>query len=172
MTSKTDREIALETQSKFQFYFLGLVFTLLAVSVQTAKLGVATYADGFELVGWISLLVSGIAGLWHMEYVPIMRVNMARQSEYEEEIADLKKMQLQGQTQIFVVAEGTSKPIGLMIQNREKAVSVLKDVIKKHDRSNYVKYQVHRWGFILGIVCVMISRAYMGLTSGSGSVAV
>src|SRR2546429_491347 len=105
MTSKTDREIALETQSKFQFYFLGLVFTLLAVSVQTAKLGVATYADGFELVGWISLLVSGIAGLWHMEYVPIMRVNMARQSEYEEEIADLKKMQLQGQTQIFVVAE-------------------------------------------------------------------
>ena len=70
--SDIDREIAQKTQEKFEFYVISLVFTLLALSIQTSKFGSSNIADASELSGWVSLLVSGLAGLWRMQFVPIV----------------------------------------------------------------------------------------------------
>jgi energy-coupling factor transporter transmembrane protein EcfT len=94
----SDRAVAQQGQEKFQFYLLSLVFTLLALSVQTAKLGTSTISDYFELAGWGFLIASGIAGLWYMETSPTLRMKMALKSEFEDYIFKMKELQLKGQT--------------------------------------------------------------------------
>jgi len=99
----SERAVAQQQQEKFEFYLLSLVFTLLALSVQSAKFGSSTLVDTLELSGWVSLLISGIAGLWHMESSPIIRVKMAQKQEFEEYISQMKELQLKGQTKITLL---------------------------------------------------------------------
>lgn len=63
---------ARDIQWKFEIYLLGLVFTLLALAVQTAKLGGGTWPALLEISGWLSLLVSGLSGLSRVEWLPVI----------------------------------------------------------------------------------------------------
>jgi hypothetical protein len=54
-SGKSDVDYARQLQEKFELYLLGLIFTLLALAIQTAKFGVSDWADAFELeVGCVS----------------------------------------------------------------------------------------------------------------------
>ena len=77
----SEREVAAQAQEKFHFYLVGLVFTLLALSVQTEKFVGPALDDALEVGGWIALLCSGIAGLWRLEYVPVIRQKFALLAE-------------------------------------------------------------------------------------------
>jgi hypothetical protein len=61
------------------------VFTLLALSIQTAKFGTSSIADIFELIGWVLLFISGISGLWRLEFLPVEREKLVMRDEYEYE---------------------------------------------------------------------------------------
>lgn len=70
---KDDLEIAAEYQSKFRFYFVALVFTFLAASVQSAPLAkMTTCNSAVELLGWVSLLISGLASLSFLEFSAVI----------------------------------------------------------------------------------------------------
>ena len=47
-----------DLKSKFELYFLGLVFTLLGLAIQTSKFGTNPISEIAELLGWVCLLVS------------------------------------------------------------------------------------------------------------------
>ena|ERR1017187_3553235 len=67
-----DREYGMQLQEKFELYLLGLIFTVLALAVQTAKFdNINIIAAYFELVSWVALLISGLVGLWRMELIPV-----------------------------------------------------------------------------------------------------
>lgn len=51
-------------QDKFDLYFLGLTFTILGLSIQTASFGKMVWSDCLELLAWLLLLLSGLAGLY------------------------------------------------------------------------------------------------------------
>src|SRR5947207_2547287 len=70
----TDNNAAIGRQlrERFETYLLGLIFTLLALSIQTARFGVSPIADLLELLGWILLLVSGLSGLSRSEWLPVL----------------------------------------------------------------------------------------------------
>lgn len=158
--SANEREVAHSTQEKFEFYALSLVFTLLALSIQTAKFGAFAAADTSELLGWLSLLVSGIAGLWRLEYVPVERIKMVQKEEFESKILELKELQMKGVKQIFVLETNSDQAIPDRIRNFQEAVDALAPLIESLGRSNLRKYYVHRYLFVIGLVCLLVSRSF------------
>lgn len=159
-SAQSDKAIAQQTQEKFEFYLLSLVFTLLALSIQTAKFGSSIASDALELSGWLFLIVSGIAGLWRMEWSPVIRIHLAQKQEFEEENIKLKELQLQGQTELYVLESNSKQPISERIRNRENAISLLTTHITKTERKHFIKYNFHIYGFVLGILCIACARAY------------
>ena len=109
--SKKEYEIAHNTQEKFDFYVLGLVFTLLALSIQTADLGKYAVADVFELLGWVCLFVAGLSGLWRLEYRPVQRVKQLKLEELEQYLSDLQARETKGDSEVFVKGHNKKQPI-------------------------------------------------------------
>lgn len=95
----THTDIASEYQSKFRFYFVALVFTLLAASIQTADLShMRTSNQVLELIGWVLLLVSGLCSLSFLEFTPVVyrhfdAINNSSGEAKKEFQAQLKKIQ-------------------------------------------------------------------------------
>lgn len=155
-----EREIAQKTQEKFEFYVISLVFTLLALSIQTAKFGEIVAADTLELLGWLFLLISGIAGLWRLEYIPVERLKMIQKDDFENKIFELQKLQMKGMNEVFILETNSNQPIPQRIESYQNAVDGLAPVLEKLERSNSRKYNTHRYLFIAGLVCLLGSRSY------------
>ena len=160
-SAQSENAIAQKTQEKFEFYLPSLAFTLLALSIQTANFGTAITANVLELAGWLSFIVSGIAGLWRMEWVPVIRIKLAQKQGFEDEIFKLKVIQIQGQTEVHVLKDNTRQPIPERIKNHENAISLLTPYIIKLERKHYIKYCFHIYGLVLGILCVASARGYV-----------
>jgi hypothetical protein len=61
---------SLRIQHRFDFYIVALTFTLLGLSVQTARFCSSRWSNGLELVGWLAFLGSALVGLWRLEKIP------------------------------------------------------------------------------------------------------
>jgi hypothetical protein len=158
--ANSENAIAQQTQEKFQFYLLSLVFTLLALSIQTAKFEGVIVADILELTGWVFFIVSGIFGLSRMEWVSLIRIKIAQKHSFEEEIFELKRIQLQGQTELLVLENNSNQAISDRIENRKNAIDLLNPYISKLERKHYIKGDFHNYCFVLGVLCVIVARAY------------
>lgn len=163
--STNEREIAHNTQEKFEFYLLSLAFTLLALSIQTSKFGESPIADTFELLGWVSLLISGVAGLWRAEFMPVERLKMVQKEEFENKIFELKKLQMKGVNEVFVLDSNSNQQIPERIGEFQKAVDALTPVIERLARSNMRKYYVHRYLFVFGLASLLVSRSFEPATN-------
>ncbi|RKY83803.1 hypothetical protein DRQ11_12530 [candidate division KSB1 bacterium] len=159
--SLSEREIAQQSQEKFEFYLVGLVFTLLALSIQTAKFGQSNLSDFFELSGWLSLAVSGLSGLWRLEYIPVIREKLATKDEFAEKLSELRELELKGVQELFVLESNSKQTINDRLSEYERGVAVLDPVITKLEKHGYVKYQIHRYTFVAGVVLLIIARAYI-----------
>ena len=142
--SNKERELAHQTQEKFEFYIISLVFTLLALSIQTSTFGVSSVADAFELLGWLFLLTAGLFGLWRMEYKSLERVKGA-----------------QGEHELFVLETNETESIVDRIRSYQEGISVLDPIIEKLDKDNTIKYTVHRYTFISGLLFLLLSRGFI-----------
>ena len=157
----SEREIAQQAQEKFEFYLVGLVFTLLALSIQTAKFGQSNLPNICEISGWVSLSVSGLIGLWRLEYIPVIREKIAIKNEFDEKLDELRELELKGVHELFVLETQTNQSIKDRLSEYKKGVAVLDPVITKLEKQGHVKYQIHRFAFVTGISFLMFSRAYI-----------
>ena len=159
--ASSEREVAQRSQEKFEFYLVGLVFTLLALSIQTAKFGQSNLSDVFELSGWVSLAVSGLIGLWRLEYIPVIRTKIAIKDEFDEKLDELRELELKGVQELFVLETQSNQTIQDRLSEYKKGVAVLDPVITKLEKHGYVKYQIHRYTFVVGVFLLIFARAYI-----------
>ena len=156
--SKSDMEVAHQTQEKFEFYLISLVFTLLALSVQTAKFGDNIIPVIFELSGWLFLLTSGLFGLWRIEYLSIERVKLVKLDELHDQINEVKRLMLSGQEGAYVLSTSENQPLEERIKNLEEGVVLLTPLTKKLETKNTIKYNVHKFTFVFGVIFLVASR--------------
>lgn len=165
--SKND-DVAVETRTKLEFYFLALVFTVLGLSIQTGHLGKANGQYLFEISAWVSLLISGLAGLSRMEWIPIVYFQTSRKQEEEEIVKTLQGAQgpllVQGSGRMLSLDERTRAE-----ENLAKNVELRKQKMSKIEKGCEIKYLIHKWFFVLGLFLLICSRTLHGINTGFSS---
>lgn len=94
---------AMDIQEKFELYLVSLTFTLLALSVQTASFGKYPTADVLEILGWALLLISGIIGIFRLQYVPVvLRYYAAKEADHEVDENDLASIEKKIASRLYI----------------------------------------------------------------------
>jgi len=163
--SETHFSIANDIQSKFNFYLIGLCFTLLALSIQTANFQGSVPQTILEITGWFCLLASGLSGLWHLEWIPsIYRIADLR-NDWQVDKNQLEDAKHQGLSVAHTKGEGRQVPIDEVIKKVEKKIQKSDDYRNELEKHSEKKYKFHRISFVVGIVLLVSARAYSPIFS-------
>jgi hypothetical protein len=159
--TKSTVEIALETRTKFEFYFLALTFTVLALSIHTANFGGNVTADAFELTGWGVLLSAGITGLLRAEWIPAAYEMLGKIDWAEQSLARLRAAQAKREELAMTFIEqgrpiefGTAASID-RLENTANELERQASLAHERIRSRYIWM---RSLFLVGIACVVLAR--------------
>lgn len=166
--SITEPEVAQRIQERFEFYIIALCFTLLALSIQTASFGIWIISDVLELSGWLSLTVSGIAGLWRIEWLPVAGMASAKLDNMRGKATTLRELKLKGTK--FVSKTGGPVNLESNIRELDQFVAENEPRLESLDKRNMTKYKIHRLTFVLGFILLVLSRAsvpVMNMLGGS-----
>lgn len=158
MPDNSNLDVSVRIQEKFEFYFLSLTFIILGLSIQTAKFGAHAISDGLELLGWISLFISGMAGLSRMQWVPSLykvKDEIIRRERYRDEA---KRRESNGET--YVIQGEKKILIGDFIADVSHGIKEVEDQLSKLETKNNLKFWLHLYGFTFGLLFLMGSRGY------------
>jgi hypothetical protein len=156
-----NQEHAIQTQQKFEFYFFGLVFTVLGLSVQTSQFSSDIQAS-CEIAAWAALLVSGLAGLSRMEWIPVL---YGFDSDHNTEGALVRRAEQGGS---FIDESGrvlSSDEIGERVKRAHEHIRERQAVMTGIERKGATKYWLHKWMFVAGLVLLIVSRSVVMLSN-------
>jgi len=77
--------------AKFTPFFIGLTFSILALSIQHFAVTENPFIKIFELVSWVVLLASGVLGLRHFQWVQVQFIEMANEVSNMLSLEEQKK---------------------------------------------------------------------------------
>ncbi|MCX7006592.1 MAG: hypothetical protein NTY53_04975 [Kiritimatiellaeota bacterium] len=143
---------------KLEFYFLGLTFTLLGLSIQTFKPTNFLSADLVEITGWLLLLISGLVGLSRLEWIPIGLGVKAREEYLDEAHRSLKEAQSSGEP-VFDISSHQQINVFELREVAEKSLEEVRNRDKKLDRKHYAKYKAQKSLFLVGLIALLLARA-------------
>lgn len=156
----SDLEHSRELQEKFELYLLALIFTILGLAVQTAKLGTNRASDALEVLGWLSLVLSGLSGLSRLEWVPVALKTGSQLQDIRNERQRLADAAEAGLREIPVVDQPEPANVGELIANRDDAIGKVEAHIDKLDQRIRLKYNIHKWSFVIGLLLLIAARGY------------
>lgn len=157
--AESNYDISVRIQEKFDVYFLGLTFTILGLSIQTAHFGTRVLADAAEVVAWLALLAAGLAGLSRMEGIPEVYRLFGVQNDQEEKARAGKKAKMEGLSELHIMAIGRAVPIANYIAEAEAGVATVEGVIKPLQRRAARRYRFMKLAFVIGLMLLILARA-------------
>ena len=156
-------EIAIQASQKFEFYVIALVFTILGLSIQTSTV-IGGWQCLFEILSWITLLTSGFAGLSRLEWAPIAYTH-AGWLQKEQDVLNMLNKGLRGRVVLDPSGQQWSQErISEEKSKQEEHISKRKAEKEKVEKRLEWKYTTHKWCFVAGILCLVISRAILSLS--------
>jgi hypothetical protein len=147
-----------ESQLKFNFYLVALTFTILGLAIQTASFGANLASDFFELIGWLSLLLAGIAGLQYLEWQPQIFQLQGLKSSQETRLTSLRKAKAQGSGTAHFLDSGQEVAIHEVIKKDEADLGSIEGRIKDVERRSGVGFRIRTVTLPLGLGLLMLSR--------------
>lgn len=163
-TENKNLKISIEVAQKFEFYFLALVFTILGLSVQTSSFTKDYFQYLFEISALFSLLVSGLAGLSRIEWMPVVYRHYGCLQQDQRDL-DLLSEGLKGKS--IMKPSGEVWPVNELAEEKkelENSISKRKKESEKVDKWSLRKYKIHKWSFFLAIICLVVSRTLYNFT--------
>ncbi len=149
---------------KFEFYFLGLTFTLLGASIQTATFEAAIpWSIYSELAGWLGLLISGLAGLSKVEWISALLLVKNRRDNLSELNSQLNLLLAQGHRTALNSGTGKTQTIDELLESVGKNIQSYSEQLSGLSRWHGVKQHIQKWAFVIGLVLVAAARAYAAL---------
>jgi hypothetical protein len=151
---------------KFEFYFLGLTFTLLGASIQTASFtGHSHISVLAELIGWISFGLSGLVGLSKLEYLSVVIYLRNRKNEYERYKSILEEGNASGNAVVRDAETGEAMSIDAVIKQVGRDVKRYSEGLEDAGNLHGVKHRIQQWSFVFGLLFTAIARAYDAVAS-------
>jgi len=146
-------------QQRFNAYAVALCFTLLGLSIQTATFGANPFADFSEIVGWISLLVAGVAGFHGLEWDPQVWQLMGLQAGQQSRLTGLREARARGTKVVHALDSQTDLDISGLIVRDERDLEKIDNRLKEITGKALLGYRIRSVAFLVGLVALMISRA-------------
>jgi hypothetical protein len=146
---------------KFEFFFLGLTFTLLGAAIQTASFGDHSYASIIaEIIGWAGFSLSGLIGLSKVEHLSVVIYLRDRKTEFENYKSQIEKNKASGIQQARVAQTGEVMSIDAVIHQVGANASKYAIQLDKVGRRHKVKDIIQKWAFVFGLLSIAVARAY------------
>jgi len=144
---------ARESQSKYDYFFLGATLGVLSLSIQTFKPDEFLRLPALAILSWILWLASFLAGLLRQE-----RINMFLRTEAGfirfKPRQDILLKAKSGEQTIYKSPDSlwTSEEIDKELADVNDMVSMAESYKKKHNHSATIAYSIQKWSFVGGLV--------------------
>lgn len=146
---------------KFEFYFLGLTFTLLGAAIQTAAFtGHSHISVIAEIIGWSGFAISGLVGLSKVGHLSVVIYYRNLKNESENLRTQAEQTKASGVASAKIAQTGEVLTIDAVIHQCEKNAAQYAKQLDKVGKWHEAKDIIQRWAFVSGLLSVAVARAY------------
>jgi NhaP-type Na+/H+ or K+/H+ antiporter len=144
-------------QEKLELYLLGLAFTLLGLSIQTAKFAGPPPQRIAELVGWVLMLISGVVGILRLRWVPVLLRHGATIQDADTKIFQAREAPPESE----IKYEAQTISVHDYIEAHQKTRAALEASIPRLSERIISMGKIQTWALIAGVCAVAAARAYV-----------
>ncbi len=142
-----------DLQSKFELYFIGLIFTLLGFAIQTSKPQSSQIFACFELFSWVLLLIAGLIGMNRLIWAPVVMHHFAAINRKEREL-DL----IATQVGMSVEIDGVEYSYQEATDKIQSEIDGLSGNAKDRNSKNIKLFRRQWIFFIIAVALLILSR--------------
>ena len=158
MSEDDNAAAAHRVQVKIDFYLVALTFTVLGFSVQTARFSSMVVPDALELFSWVALLLSGLLGLWRLEWSPVFYHESSRREWSEEIVRQTRRQISRGIRRVPVAGEDRTVLLDDIVRLHEEAIGRLNETLDELQKRQSKKYRLQRTALLVGMVGLILAR--------------
>lgn len=154
-------DFAQKFQQQFEFYFTGLVFTLLGLAVQTGKSTHYMWVNYFEFGGWMCLMFCGFVSLHRLWMVPTVIRMQEESARISIELGQLNIDVENGNpldTQV-PTEDGSTLTLSQAVEQHGNSKKDIEAKISKLQAWNIYKGRFCMITFFVALLCLITSRS-------------